>query len=74
MGTLRLSKGHLLFVQRHGSPEETNKWSNIAYARSLRVGDRVLGLWIDGSVAECEVLGITEAQMCGRRVVFLYLT
>lgn len=58
-GSLNLTHGHLVFVQRPGSLDAA------VPARCVHVGDRVLVLWVDGSLVASTVTSIAIAVKQG---------
>lgn len=60
LGEVSLSLDHLLFVRRAGS----SCFEGVR-AREIRIGDHVLAPWIDGSVAEPEVVALSRRRAIG---------
>jgi len=60
MGEVRLTPDHLLFVRKAGDGAVAS-----IVARDISIGDRVLAPWLDGSLAEPEVIEVSRRKATG---------
>mmetsp|Transcript_67077 Transcript_67077/g.119363 ORF Transcript_67077/g.119363 Transcript_67077/m.119363 type:complete len:402 (+) Transcript_67077:125-1330(+) len=65
IGKLHTSPGHLVFSRRPGSEGVPSTKMAPILARDIRLGDRLLAPWIDGTLAEPEVLEIGKVSKKG---------